>query len=816
MNQNKRRNKKNKKSSEQEVEDSNNDLQIENTSEGVQDSPDSQSESAPVKRDSQTNIKDENFENQLHENSDKNDNNENFHQNVEEIQETKVTESEEIKPEPENKVEFQEKQEIKNLEEEKNEKPSEKTINEIKPASSHNVQEVEQIQKVENVEQPQTKQPEKKESALKIQEEEINKDIKKEDLEKKEEPKPIQPIPVQQNQEDKSSDKSQSGSSLNDFFTFSRQYNAMRIQSQIAQMQVNAVEYAKSLIQLGRRFNTIIRRLNNSSVNFFNTLFSVMGYTYKPTSNAANLFVFTTQAWLIDLSQLLDVKIKSYNSEALENFKFSDIVKLIKENETKLGVTPERELKFLNNLGVLTGNLLIERQHSSSFTLIENNIGKNFLHSMSGVIQNSLEPIEEEVDKRRFEEILFHLFKKGVERTLNFEMQSETFTEFYVIYESMKKEHERRDSMDSIDREMKLRDGEKELHHTISIPFESYSNKVRDFYSEKLNKNLNAFEINELKICSETFYEFAQLSLDDILNDISLFIKNYSSILFKVKRFLSQSLNKYKKISNQLISKAEGVYHTVEEKINLIPGKEKLITLFLFSEGVFLDKFNSGKVTLLKNVARMVKKGTCSVNSLKMWVDESFDHMKHLNILKINLPYVAKITSMISTGINLGLLQTRTIYKFSVSKLEVGYERYTNIRNNILHLAKTMFNKTLVCAEDGIKFFSINKIIKVEEKEDRMDILINKEIMLINPEKFFGIYHLINDTIQNGMKRVGELTNKGNEVKNYVIMNLYKKFLSSEKSEEKEKNIKGNIEMAKLGNDSKQELKEVKEIQATA
>lgn len=787
MNQTKRRNKKNKKSSSLEVNDDN-DIQNENTNEEIQDSPDSKCKSAPTEQECENNIKNKNFDNQNEENLENIDKNENLDQKDNEIHETKVTESEEINPESENKEEFQEKQNFKNIKEEKHENFSENINLQItEQTKQNNKNDI-------NIDQLQLNQTEKNYSEKIFHENDINNS--NEGLDRMQSiQQPLQS--GQNNQQDISSDKSKSSSSLNDFFTFSRQYNAMRIQSQIAQMQVNAVEYAKSLIQLGRRFYTIIRRLNNSSLSFFNSLFSIMGYSYKLSSNAANLFVFTSQAWLIDLSQLLDSKIKSFNTESLENFKFSDIFRLIKENETKVGVTPERELIFLNNLGVLTGNLLIERQHSSSFTMIENNIGKNFLKSMTFVIMNTLEPIEEEVDNRRFEEILFYLFKKGVEHTLNSEIQSEIFIEFDAIYENMKKECE------------------KELNHINSICFESYSNKIKDFYSQKLNKQLNAFEISKLKICCETFFEIAQLSLDDILKDISMFIKNYSSVLFKLKRFLSESLNKYKKISNKLITKAEGVFQTVEEKFNLIPGKDRLVSLYLLTEGLVSNKINSGKLTMKRNMCNLVNKGAYSVNSLRTWVEESFDYMKNLNILNNNLlylPYLTNIPSIISNGRGLlGLLESSSIYKFSISKFEIGYERYTNIRNNILHLSKIMLNKTIVYAEDGVKFISKYKIIKVDEKHDRIDILINKEFMLINPEQFFKIYNIINDVIQYGMKKVGDLT-----YKNYVIRNLYKNFLNSDISKSNESVNKENIEMTKLREDSKPEIKELKEIPAAS
>lgn len=661
----------------------------------------------------------------------------------------------------ENEIEHTEnKEETAELKEQPKHVEEKEEVEHNKIDNEHKEKEIseEETNKVQTKEEIKPKEETKVESKTEV---EVQKENKQENLQEeskseiKEEKKQKTPFhkeeKVEENKEIKKTPSIHSNSSsINDFFSGSRHENAKRIHSQIVEIQNSALEYAKILINMSRGFEKMKLGFSSPSNYIFNSIFSILGYSYNSLIHKPNLFIFATQAWFLDLSYLIESQLKKevQPEGKNENLKFSSILNLIRENETKKGVTYDRETLFLQNLGILTGNSLINSNHSSTTMLIENNIGKNFLHSVSDVIQN--DPYLDllyDVDRRGFEDFLASYFTKAVEKTLNIEMQTEYegYIEFHSIYEELKKKKE-----------------------SLGIPkvtYEEFEAKVKEAYFPREGK-MSSFEQNEIQICTETYYDYCQMRIQDILYDIKLFVRNYSSIIFKTKRLISQSYSRYLCF----------IKKTQMTALNLISGTGRMIVKNT-------EKIKSLSHTLtrysLRKVAKVIKFSDEKMKYIKFWLDDSMRKFGEiLNFPRFREALNAQICRVKD-------ISNRTI-DFAIKKCDVGLKKYYKIKEKTKEILFKYYENTSTYLKENLEKVKHLIIVEDDKECDMFKISIKKEILFFDPENFKSLYQSLTRIFRKSYTDVCDKSNqviaftrtKSNNVRNYMI-EKYRRFIDS-------------------------------------
>jgi hypothetical protein len=519
--------------------------------------------------------------------------------------------------------------------------------------------------------------------------------------------------------------------SMSEIFQDTRHNNLTRIRKEIEEIQNNAVEYTKTLIRLGKYFERMKRNINTLSNSIFTSLFSFFGYTY-PKNTPNNLFTFATQAWLLEIIKSFEHGWKNLTNSEQNNLKYFNLLKFIKISGGDI-----KEENFLTNFGILTGNLL-NRNRDGGFnntkiltaTVIEDTIGRNYLESITNVIRNDFEIIKEDTTKKEFDKILMDIFKKAVDNTLNLELKfasegvdGRNNFNFYQTYNDMKNR-----SQDH-----------------IKFSPEEYFNNVKE-NSKKVE--LSAIDNSGLKMSCDAYYTFSSITLDEILLDIKFFVKNYSSILYKTKMFLTQTVQNVFKFN-------EKVYNSLNS-----------FRKYFEKENIKSALYSCGRKALVKS-AKLTKTCEIKYKQIKQWVLESY---------KIIPEFAYKLKETITHPIQ----QVVILRRYVVDKCEVGLEKYNEIKNKITE--RIYDNVSGLCEYIDQKF---NKAIILKESDDkqRYEIVIKRDLIVIDPKNLKKVYKLIERILKESYS-YAEDRGKAlkDEVKKYCL-EKYKKFLSCEAGE---------------------------------
>jgi hypothetical protein len=521
--------------------------------------------------------------------------------------------------------------------------------------------------------------------------------------------------PINLNEQENHSD------GMNEVFFTSSQDNAKRIVDQFGEIQNNADEYIFNLISTMKNFENVKKYLNNKYNYFFRTLFSMLGYDYHTNIPKVNFFIFSTQAWFIEFAKILE---KKYNDikqlEASKIITYANVLNMMKESKIT-------ESNYLNNLGILTSSLL--NQNALTSLIIENNIGKIFLTQLNLLLHEIKEYEPSAVDKKAFDDMVSELFKNSVDRTLN-HMENQfsdkpNYIKFTSIYNELNKE---------------------KPDHT----FEDMFGKIKAV--EHKEDSLNLYS---LRIICESFYHYARVKLDDIINDINLFTNNYTSIMFKTKKLLQQGVN-------NVIQYNERLFVIMRRMISCLENtKSNLNNLRKESLDKFYNFYNN-----VKGIGNdMVEK----VN-YKNWIQNSFiitDEIKqYTKKLLINNPanlYKLYIDNYVSAVVDVSLNKTEGMRKFISKEWEMSMEEYQNLKTNITNYMKNKYD---------IASVNLKNIFLVTTEDNKVKLRFSDKLDFINPTFVFDIYYKIEEYAKNFKTNVGQIIEKGKDYSLTKINNI--------------------------------------------
>jgi hypothetical protein len=511
---------------------------------------------------------------------------------------------------------------------------------------------------------------------------------------------------------------------MNEVFLSSSQDNAKRIVNQFGEIQNNADDYIFSLISSMQNFEIMKKNLNNKYNYFFRTLFSFLGYDYHTNIPKVNFFIFSTQAWFIEFAKLLE---KKYNEiKVLESNKiitYANVLGIMKQDKV-----PEN--CYLQNLGILTSSLL--NQNALTSLIIENNIGKTFLIQLNLLLHEIKDYEPSEVDKKAFDDIVSGIFKDSVERTLN-HMENQfsekiEFIQYSAIYENLKKEV---------------------CDHTIEDMFE----KVKAVQQKEDSLNLYS-----LRISTESFYYYAQVKIDDIINDINLFTNNYTSIMFKTKKLLGQGINNVMQYNERLFFLIRRIINYLENT------KSNLNNLRKES----LDKFYN----LYNNVTGMGNEIIDKVN-YKKWIQSSFivsDEIKeYTKKLLIENPlelYKLYLNNYITPAVDYSLNKTEGIRKYITTEWEMSMEEYQNLKTNLSNYLKSKYENASI---------NLKNILLVTTEDNKVKLRLSDKLAFLNPTVVFDIYYTVEDYAKSFKNNVNQILEKGKDY-SYQKMNEIKEY----------------------------------------
>ena len=519
-----------------------------------------------------------------------------------------------------------------------------------------------------------------------------------------------------------------SKNSLNEFFFLSRQDNAKRLRSQIVEIQNDASDYISHIISTMKNFENLKINLNNRYNYYIRTIFSLIGYDYDSNMPKVNFFIFATQAWILEVAKILEKRFSETKQH--DNFRiitFANLLTMIKSNELP-------EDSFLYNLGILTSSLL--SQNALTSIIIENNIGKIFLNNLYNLFKKDTTDYESlDIDKRKYDDIIFGFLRKAVENTLNImENQFNSDNQNYINYIS-KYEEICREKQPSIE----------DLFENIKKEYSSLENNV-NLYS--------------LKISTETFFYFSMTTLDNIINDINDFYYNYSSILFRIKKIVNKSFL-------DIFRYNEKIFCIIRKFLNVIYDTQNIMSN--------MRRENLQKFYNLSNKAISISNSLITKVDYKNWIDNSLIFKEEIlkftkKFLNENHKQMFKIylDAYISPLIDFSLANKEKINNFISTKLFLNIEEYENLKNNISKIFFTKYNDLRL---------SIKNLFVIENIDNtKVCFKINNSMKKLDFKIFIEIYDYINNyfnTIRNNLKARVEIvkdfsTENMNDLKNYT------------------------------------------------
>jgi hypothetical protein len=376
------------------------------------------------------------------------------------------------------------------------------------------------------------------------------------------------------------------------------------------------------------------------------------------------------------------------------------------------------ENSYLNNLGILTSSLL--NQNALTSLIIENNIGKIFITQLTILLHEMKEYESSMVDKRAFDDIVSGLFKNSVDRTLNL-MENQFATKpDYISYSSI---------YDELNKE--------KLDHTFEDMFEKI--KAVEHKDDSLN-------LYSLRISSESFYHYANVKIDDIITDINLFTNNYTSIIFKTKKLLQQSVNnvmQYNERAFVIIRKMIGYLENTKSNLNNLRRES-------------LDKFYN-----LYNNAKGIGNDMVEKVNYKNWIQSSFiitDEIKqYMKKLLVDNPanfYKIYMNNYVSAIVNVSLNKTEGIRRFISKEWEMSMEEYQNLKSNLSNYLKTKYDNASI---------NIKNIFLVTTEDNKVKLRFSDKVPFINPNIVFDIYKQIEDYINNFKNNIDQIIDKSKD-----------------------------------------------------
>jgi hypothetical protein len=616
--------------------------------------------------------------------------------------------------------------------------------------------------------------------------------------------------------------------------------NKTKIRKSILKMQNRADYYIEKLFKLKTEFLKIkeglIDKENFSSL--YSSILLFFGFDSYEHLKKSNFFILSSQAWIVEVLRVLEDYINSSlifvkeekekenrnknkrasgreedkekekekeeeflhsinkspkrkisdstNNDILlknfpENFTFANILKRI----MKIKIN---EKEYLTNLKILTGSIFYISHKSATMKLIENNIGKLFLNSLYSISEYFIfneNHSDEELDFKKFEQILMQVLLKAIEKTLNLmdnpgiKEDDYSYIKYLNLFEKLKLEEETKNK-----EEIKKKNYKK-YYELLDEEFKRISNDI--FIKEKINSKIILSE-KSLDIFAESFFYFSLNNFEDVISDLNKFIAEFNSLTLRTQSRLMRLTGNIYHINKKffILSKAilvksiRKIYrnsNVLKEKINnhLLEYKQKYPNVINFLEekknstkkniGIYKDWINSN-LEITKN------------KTLKYWENNLLDKYIYASeklffpLMKISNNNINNIGLFIYSN---GEKITKTTFYF--------------LNNNF----KFLLDSNLFIIKNWNKFyrFAYEKIKELRESDEKSQIKLNthekNEYFVISfNKKFIGniikkAFNFTNDITKfsvNSYKNIKslpcdlvELTFvKTNQIKDFVVM----------------------------------------------
>lgn len=437
------------------------------------------------------------------------------------------------------------------------------------------------------------------------------------------------------------SNRGSNGTIESEIIKLNRTENSNKLRKQILKMQNKADKYVEKFYKLSESFQDIKNQIqNNKFSNIFNAFSMSFGLNLRMKLKKTNFFVLACEAWIIQVFQSLEkyVKINLKNIKENENkdvkdnkenlltdypanFTFSSMIKKI----ANLKIPEE---SYLFNLSILTGSIYTRSSSTITTNLIENNIGKLYLHNINKTLKEFVSSQfneDDELDQRKFENFLMEILRKAVEKSLNsmdIEDESSTYIGYLHCLEKLREESKENMKNFNLKNYIKILETN---HLNLTVQSQLVINEDNDELnssSDLLNNIRTISKDFSFKICAETFFDFSNYKISNIIDDIKKFIKEYNSINLRLKTLFEQTMSCLvdynKKSVNFLWAIYNGIINKFRSKID--QEKESIEKLYVYYHKKFPVAFD-----YMENKKEAISK---TYINLKSWINSTYDFVK--------------------------------------------------------------------------------------------------------------------------------------------------------------------------------------------
>ena len=263
-------------------------------------------------------------------------------------------------------------------------------------------------------------------------------------------------------------------------------------------------------------FERVREDLKNQTRGYLDSMLKLIKYKFTNPVKDPNFFHYASEAWLLSVFKNLRTVLHEDLNQGKDYFSitFNDLLEKIYQLKID-------EECFIDYLDILLGTYKVN-DHIIKITQIK----------MSGIFLKKIEQakemtiqkkINENIKRKEFEEIIFLILKKALNFTLN-DLNSQEQDKNSLLYLNVYTEMRKVSSNE--------------------LTMQLFLNEINKS-SEKCESKSNISEV-ELLNPTSTFYNFANISLVDLLKDIKTFNVNSSNLIEKIKFLFSSNYSRAK------------------------------------------------------------------------------------------------------------------------------------------------------------------------------------------------------------------------------------------------------------------------------
>lgn len=491
---------------------------------------------------------------------------------------------------------------------------------------------------------------------------------------------------------------------------------------------------------LSNEFESIKKNLTSSGNYYTNRLFSLLGYNYEGKVENINILHLVSEAFLLGVFE----ELQKENKDKPEKLRYNELL-------SQINWIIVQENTFIDNMKILSGIYNLDNP-----TLNNAKVLKMFLVNLQSTKNDILKHHEHDLKdakmtREKFDGILSEIFNTAYNYTLNEFNSSEEKKKSLSMYHLFSEIQE---------------------HHPESFNVRGYS----DEYIKR--KKLTDSEARETRPYLEYFFNYSLSSFDDLIEEVELFGKNSTNLLFKIKSLIS-----YKNIRRTYEKYYELVTSYAEKGLKNVR-LDAVLNFYKSVHGYLQQKSEMG-----------LEKIRTNYQGLKKWIDNNqiyqdsrdFYFRAYENARKYTeIPRSFVYNNIYQPLRNVTVLVTEQGVRLVLDTSKWTKEQITQFKDTIVTTTENVLTgtKNLLFGEEAL--------IKIHsDKDDYVSIELNKKLFIVDPEKTKELFKSILESIRNFS--VTETTKSAyngvavrvNNVKTYLYES-YRKFLELANEDEEE------------------------------